>query len=147
MCQSNFSSRKSCLRAFVSVKFGYFKWPFSTKSLRTKKTKALKMGFLVWKLFWNKVNKVNIIKNGYSKKNFSDPKSVVMTKSPNKRPVFLQGHEDQKIVPIFFGSLHHNRLLKSDFGIVYWLDDKIPIIGGVRLIFYCLLYTSDAADE
>ena len=70
MCQSNFSSRKPCLRAFVSVNFGYFNWLFSTKSLGTKKTKALKMGFLVWKLFWNIVNKVNIIKNGYSKKNF-----------------------------------------------------------------------------
>ena len=135
MCQRNFSSRKSCLRAFVSVKFGYFNWLFSTKSLGTKKTKALKMGFLVWKLFWNIVNKVNIIKNGYSKKKFSDPKSAVMTKSPNKRPVFLQGHEDRKIVPIFFGSLHHNGLLKSDFLIVYGLDDKIPIIGGVKGIY------------
>ena len=48
----------------------------------------------------------------------------------------MQGHEDRKIVPIFFGSLHHNGLLKCDVVIVYGFDDKIPIIGGVREIYF-----------
>ena len=49
MCQNNFCIRKSCFRAFVSIKFGYLKWLFSTKRLVTKKTKALKRGLLMQK--------------------------------------------------------------------------------------------------
>ena len=51
MCQNDFCIRKSCFRAFVSIKFGYLKWLFSTKRLVTKKTKALKRGLLMQKSF------------------------------------------------------------------------------------------------
>ena len=46
--------------------------------------------------------------------------SAVLTWLPYKRHVFSQIHEGQKIIPIFFGSLHHKRLVESEFTRVSW---------------------------
>ena len=55
------------------------------------------------------------MKNGYTKIFFSDPKSADFTQSKYKPSNNSEGHEDQKIVPIFLKSTNSPRALTYNF--------------------------------
>ena len=81
-CQMDFCSHKKC-----------FKRPVSVLQVQNKRCHRK----------WQFV----IMKNGYTKNFFSDPKSAVLTQPKDKSGIFSKGHDGIKIVPIVFKYIHH----------------------------------------
>ncbi len=77
------------------------------QNLWQKMTNTLFESFLVKKWSWLIVTKLNIFKNGYSKKNFSDPKSAVLTWSKHKIGIFSKGHWWKMFLLIFLTLANH----------------------------------------
>ena len=123
MCQDDFCIRKSCFRAFVSIKFGYLKWLFSTKRLVTKKTKALKRGLLMQKSFWHTVGKVKIMKNGFSKKKFRPKISCFDIVAPQKAD-FLARPWSQRFFGYKFLFYIQKGLIKRKMGGLFFFFDS-----------------------
>ena len=77
------------------------------QNLWQKMTNTLFESFLVKKWSWLIVTKLNIFKNGNSKKNFSDPKSAVLTWSKHKIGIFSKGHWWKMFLIIFLTLTNH----------------------------------------
>ena len=77
------------------------------QNLWQKMTNTLFESFLVKKWSWLIVTKLNIFKNGYSKKKISDPKSAVFTWSKHKIGIFSKGHWWKMFLIIFLTLTNH----------------------------------------
>ena len=104
MCWDHFCIRNLSNRGFEA--FGFLLPPYCGSKKPTA-TNALFERFLMQKWSQGIVSKVIFMKNGFSKKKISDPKSAVLTPSKCKIGIFSKGHDGIKNVPIILDSMHH----------------------------------------